>query len=442
MRLIVHHTLHHFCILLALVLCLMARAMSTPIHPAGVAERETTISLNFQDVPVRQLLQMMADHRQDNLVLSDAVQGHITLHLKDVPWSQAMDSILTMKGLAYLRQGNVMMVAPKAELADGLPSRASLQTRVIPVRYAKATELAALLAGTEGQPGLLTEQGALHVDDRTNALIVKDVADSLDSLLLIIDRLDQPVRQVQIEARIVSMNEKDTADLGVRWGMLDTNGSVTVGGSIEGNLATLNGGDGTLAVDDFLNVNLGAQPGAARIAFQVARLGDQLLDLELSALQAEDKAEIISSPRLVTTNKKMAYIEQGTEIPYLEAASSGAVSVSFKKAVLSLMVTPQITPGDKLILDLEVTQNKPGETVNTGTGQVVAIDTQRIGTQVLVDHGETIVLGGIFQHQSSQSVRKVPLLGDIPLLGSLFRQTLEREGRRELLIFVTPKILR
>ncbi|UTM57557.1 type IV pilus secretin PilQ [Photobacterium sp. CCB-ST2H9] len=437
--------MHHLCILLALFWCLSAGALATPLQSADLDDQENTISLNFQDVPVRQLLQMMADHRQDNLVISDAVQGNITLHLTDVPWSQAMDSILTLKGLAYRRQGNVMMVAPRAELAGGTAGQAesqtSLKTRVIPIRYAKATELAALLSGSEGQSSLLTAQGALHVDDRTNALIVKDVAESLESLLLIIDRLDQPVRQVQIEARIVSMNEKDTADLGVRWGMLENNGSVTVGGSIDSNLAALNS-DGTPDLNDFLNVNLGAQHGAARIAFQVARLGDQLLDLELSALQAEEKAEIISSPRLVTTNKKMAYIEQGTEIPYLEAASSGAVSVSFKKAVLSLMVTPQITPDDKLILDLEVTQNKPGETVNTGTGQVVAIDTQRIGTQVLVDHGETIVLGGIFQHQSSQSVRKVPLLGDMPLLGRLFRQTLEREGRRELLIFVTPKILR
>lgn len=441
-----------FCALFMLTYCMIsvlgtapAMAESEGASPAN----DKRLSLNFQDVPVRQLLQVMADHQQHNLVVSDEVQGNITLNLKDVLWSQALDIVLQMKGLAYQRHGNIMVVAPREAMAAQEPQTirqplqgGELKTEVILIRYAKATDLADMLAGKPGQSGLLTEYGALHVDDRTNALVVKEVADSMETLLAIIDALDKPVKQVQIEARIVSMNEKDITDLGVRWGMLDTSGSMTLGGSIEGNLAALGADNLEPDVSDYLNVNLGAQAGAARIAFQVARWGDQLLDLELSALQAEEKAEIISSPRLVTTNKKMAYIEQGTEIPYLEASSSGAVSVSFKKAVLSLMVTPQITPDDKLVLDLEVTQNKPGETVMTGTGEAVAIDTQRIGTQVLVDNGETIVLGGIFQHQFSQAVRKVPLLGDIPLLGSLFRQELERDTRRELLIFVTPKILR
>ncbi|MDO6706227.1 type IV pilus secretin PilQ [Photobacterium sp. 1_MG-2023] len=442
-----------YCILLALIwggglMPLSAVAASATADSA----HQKRISLNFQDVPVRQLLQVMADYQQTNLIVSDAVQGSITLHLKEVAWAQAMDHILRLKGLAYVRQENVMLVATPDELAHYAmetpehrltdSNSSALNTRVIPIRYAKATELADLLAGKAGQPSLLTASGALHVDDRTNALIVKDQVENLESLQGIITALDQPVRQVQIEARIVSMNERDMSDLGVRWAMSEIQGDLTIGGSIEANLATLNPEAGSPELHELLNVNLGAQAGAARIAFQVAKLGDQLLDLELSALQAEDKAEIISSPRLVTTNKKMAYIEQGTEIPYLEAASSGATSVSFKKAVLSLMVTPQITPDDKLVLDLEVTQNKPGESVNTGTGEAVAIDTQRIGTQVLVENGETIVLGGIFQHQFSQSVRKVPLLGDLPLIGTLFRQTMERDARRELLIFVTPKILR
>ncbi|WP_052729955.1 type IV pilus secretin PilQ [Photobacterium halotolerans] len=443
------HTFYALFRLAACMISVLATAVVMAESEAVSPVNGERLSLNFQDVPVRQLLQVMADHQQHNLVVADEVQGNITLNLKDVLWSQALEIILQMKGLTYQRHGNIMVVAPKMAMAAQASQvvrqplhGGELKTEVILIRYAKATDLADMLAGKPGQSGLLTEYGALHVDDRTNALVVKEVADSMDSLLAIIRALDKPVKQVQIEARIVSMNEKDITDLGVRWGMLDTHGSVTLGGSIEGNLAALGADSLEPDVSDYLNVNLGAQAGAARIAFQVARWGDQLLDLELSALQAEEKAEIISSPRLVTTNKKMAYIEQGTEIPYLEASSSGAVSVSFKKAVLSLMVTPQITPDDKLVLDLEVTQNKPGETVMTGTGEAVAIDTQRIGTQVLVDNGETIVLGGIFQHQFSQAVRKVPLLGDIPLLGSLFRQELERDTRRELLIFVTPKILR
>lgn len=215
-----------------------------------------------------------------------------------------------------------------------------------------------------------------------------------------------------------------------------------MGGSIESNLGSVGLLKDDVSVSDFLNVNLAAQKtGASSIAFQVAKIGDILLDLELSALQSESKAEIISSPRLVTTNKQTAYIEQGTEIPYLEASSSGAVSVAFKKAVLSLMVTPQITPDNKLVLDLLVTQDEPGKTVVTGIGEAVSINTQRIGTQVLVENGETIVLGGIYQHQVNKSVSKVPLLGDLPYLGALFRHSLEEMGKRELLIFITPKIV-
>lgn len=233
----------------------------------------------------------------------------------------------------------------------------------------------------------------------------------------------------------------------MRWGVSSNNGSFTVGGSIEGNhpsqITPYDDNGGNSAIDDYLNVNLGAtSPNASSIAFQVAKLGsDTLLDLELSALQQESKAEIISSPRLITTNKKPAYIEQGTEIPYLESSSSGATSVAFKKAVLSLKVTPQITPDNRLVLDLSVTQDRPGQVVKTGTGEAVAIDTQRIGTQVLVNNGETVVLGGIFQHSVSSTVDKVPLLGDLPVLGALFRRSYENVGKSELLIFVTPKVV-
>jgi type IV pilus assembly protein PilQ len=232
-------------------------------------------------------------------------------------------------------------------------------------------------------------------------------------------------------------------ELGVRWGFSSTNGSTTAGGSIESNLDQVGLLQGDSTVDDFLNVNLAASASnASSIAFQVAKLGsDLLLDLELSALQRESKAEVISSPRLITTNKKPAYIEQGTEIPYLESSSSGATSIAFKKAVLSLKVTPQITPDNRLVLDLSVTQDRPGEVVKTGTGEAVSINTQRIGTQVLVDNGETVVLGGIFQHNVTDTVDKVPLLGDLPLLGGLFRRSYQSMGKSELLIFVTPKVV-
>lgn len=410
------------------------------------------ISINFQDVPVRNVLQLIAEYNDFNLVVSDTVQGNVTLRLDDVPWPQVLDIILQAKGLDKRVQGSVVLIAPKLELAQSeqlaLEAKqkeqelASLRSAIIQVNYAKATDLAELLQGSADGISMLSGRGSLHVDARTNSLIVNDLAESIENVRDIVSALDIPVKQVHIEARIVSINEKDIDEIGVRWGVLSSSGSTTIGGSIESNLNSAGLLDGEATVDNFLNVNLAAtQAGASSIAFQVAKLGDILLDLELSALQAERKAEIISSPRLVTTNKQMAYIEQGTEIPYLEASSSGAVSVGFKKAVLSLMVTPQITPDDRLVLDLVVTQDKPGETVSTGTGEAIAIDTQRIGTQVLVNNGETVVLGGIYQHQINNSVRKVPLLGDLPVLGALFRHKLEELAKRELLIFVTPKIV-
>ncbi|WP_242446255.1 type IV pilus secretin PilQ [Photobacterium angustum] len=409
------------------------------------------ISINFQDIPVRNVLQLIADYNDFNLVVSDSVSGNVTLRLDDVPWPQVLDIILQSKDLDKRVRGSVLLVAPKAELTASehqvmeakrkQQELLSLRSDLIQVNYAKATDIAELLSGSTDGVGMLSERGSLHVDERTNALIIKDTPDNIRSIKDIVSSLDIPVKQVQIEARIVTINEGDIDELGVRWGVSKVNGDTTVGGSIEGNLASsgLLGEDAT--VDDFLNVNLGAGAGAASIAFQVAKLGNILLDLELSALQTENKAEIISSPRLMTTNKKTAYIEQGTEIPYLEASSSGATSVSFKKAVLSLMVTPQITPDDKLVLDLEVTQDNKGEDVPTGTGTAISINTQRIGTQVLVNNGETVVLGGIYQHSMTNVTRKVPLLGDIPVLGALFRHKMEQMGKRELLIFVTPKIV-
>ncbi len=420
------------------------------------------ISINFQDIPVRSVLQLIADYNDFNLVVSDSVSGNITLRLDNVPWQKALDIILESKGLDRRVDGSVILVAPKSELAKREQqqleqarmeeSLADLHSDIIKISFAKASDIANMIDG-DGELSMLSERGSISIDERTNALLIRELPENIVVIKEIVHSLDVPVKQVQIEARIVTVNEGDLEELGVRWGYRSSNGSFTSGASIESNLfasglyepsGDRNKGEGKqLPIDDFLNVNLAATAsGASSIAFQVAKLGaDTLLDLELSALQRESKAEIISSPRLITTNKKPAYIEQGTELPYLEASSSGATTVSFRKAVLSLMVTPQITPNNQLVLDLNVTQDRVGDVVKTGVGEAVAINTQRIGTQVLVNSGETVVLGGIYQHGVTSSVEKVPLLGDIPVLGALFRRSYEKTGKSELLIFVTPKVV-
>lgn len=311
------------------------------------------------------------------------MSGNLTLRVKEVPWPQLLDIILRMKGLEKRMDGSVLLVATAAEIAQLRQQKLEqekvtaelqpLESEIIAVRFAKAADIAALLSDSAATR-MLSERGAISIDSRTNSLLIRDVAINIQAIKAIIAKLDVPVKQVQIEARIVSLNEGDLQELGVRWGFSSTNGSHSVGGSIENNLANLNlYGDSDSSLDDFLNVNLAATSvNASTIAFQVAKLGsDTLLDLELSALQRESRAEVISSPRLITTNKQPAYIEQGTEIPYLEAASSGATSVNFKKAVLSLKVTPQITSDNRLILDLNVTQDRPGQVVKTGTGEAL-----------------------------------------------------------------------
>lgn len=425
----------------------------------SILDREgKLISINFQDIPVRNVLQLIADYNDFNLVVSDSVIGNLTLRLDGVPWQQVLGIILQVKGLDKRVDGNVILVAPRAELdlreqqvlekSKLEQELGELKSEIIKINFAKATDIADMIGG-DGTVSMLSDRGSITIDERTNSLLIRELADNISVIREIIESLDIPVKQVQIEARIVTVTEGNLDELGVRWGVSSTNGSFKVGGSIESNYPTIqpynsgDSGDDSSALDNYLNVNLGAaSPNASSIAFQVAKLGsDTLLDLELSALQQESKAEIISSPRLITTNKKPAYIEQGTEIPYLESSSSGATSVAFKKAVLSLKVTPQITPDNRLVLDLSVTQDRPGQVVKTGTGEAVAIDTQRIGTQVLVNNGETVVLGGIFQHSVSNTVDKVPVLGDLPLLGALFRRSYENVGKSELLIFVTPKVV-
>lgn len=406
------------------------------------------ISLDFQDVPVRQVLQIIAQVNGFNLVTTDSVTGNVTISLSDVPWDQALKMILRIKGLDQRMEGNILLIAPAEELAaretQMLENRrqakelAPLVTHHTQINYAKANDLAQILKSSDGS--VLSARGSVTVDDRTNTLIIKDSQDSINDALEMIEILDIPVRQVLIESRMVTVRDGVDEQLGVRWGFNDRQGDDAVSGSLNTaeTLAT-----GTVpAVDDRLNVNLPVQNPAGRIGFTIARLVDgTILDLELSALETENKGEIIASPRITVANQHEAYIEQGTEIPYVQATSSGATSVEFKKAVLSMTVTPHITPDNRIILDLIVTQDTRGETVSTGTGPAVAIDTQEISTQVLVENGETIVLGGIFQQTLTDTDTQVPLLGDLPGLGRLFRNSQQINDKRELLIFVTPKIL-
>ncbi len=406
------------------------------------------ISLDFQDVPVRQVLQIIAQVNGFNLVTTDTVTGNVTISLSGVPWDQALDMILRVKGLDKRLEGNILLIAPTEELTaretQALQSKkqvsdlAPLSTVNISVNYAKAANLATILKSSEG--GILSERGTVTVDERTNTMLIRDTLPSIDEARKMIDALDIPVKQVLIESRMVTVLDNVDEELGVRWGLSDRESDSGVSGSIEG-AETIAGGS-IPSIDDRLNVNLPVSGATGTIGFQIASLVDgTILDLELSALESENKGEIIASPRITVANQQEAYIEQGTEIPYVQATSSGATSVEFKKAVLSLRVTPQITPDNRIILDLVVTQDTRGETVSTSTGDAVAIDTQEIKTQVLVENGETIVLGGIFQQTSTDNVSKVPLFGDLPFLGVLFRNTSEFQEKRELLIFVTPKII-
>jgi len=407
-----------------------------------------SLSLNFQSISVRTVLQIIADYNDFNLVTSDTVEGDITLRLDDVPWDQALDLILQTKGLDKRIEGNILMIAPSEELAiresqqlknmQEVKELAPLYSEYLQINYAKATDIAELLKSDDSS--LLSTRGSVAVDERTNTLLVKDTEDTLENVHRLIEVLDIPIRQVLIESRMVTVKDDVSEELGIRWGVTDQQGDKGTSGSLEGAESISNGI--VPALVDRLNVNLPASTGSARVAFHVAKLADgTVLDMELSALEKEDKGEIIASPRIMTSNQKAAYIEQGVEIPYLEASSSGAATVSFKKAVLSLRVTPQITPDNRVILDLEITQDSQGKVVSTPLGSAVSIDTQRIGTQVLVDHGETIVLGGIYQQQLINRVSKVPVLGDIPFVGFLFRSTTDENNRQELLIFVTPKII-
>ncbi|WP_108445235.1 type IV pilus secretin PilQ [Halomonas denitrificans] len=397
------------------------------------------ITLNFQDIEVRSVLAIIADFTGLNLVASDSVTGRVTLNLQDVPWDQALDLVLKSHGLASRQEGNVIVVAPAAELAnlerqelesrEQLETLAPLETEYIQVKYAKASDLAALLQDASGF-GLLTDRGRVAVDPRTNTLLVQDTAEQIDTIMATLDRLDIAVRQVQIEARIVIARDSATRELGINWGLSSPDrigdGRFDVAGAADGSVD--NGG---------LTVDMGGS-AASSTAFSFGYLsGDILLDLELRALESEGKSQTISQPRVITANQSTAIIKQGTQIPYQEAASSGATNVEFEEAVLALEVTPQITPDNRIIMDLVINNDTVGELFNG----VPSIDTNEIQTQVLVDNGETVVLGGILTTEEVRSLLKTPFLGDLPVLGNLFRYTENTNDKVELLVFITPRIL-
>ncbi|MFQ3206041.1 MAG: type IV pilus assembly protein PilQ [Glaciecola sp.] len=426
----------------------------TPLTQEEVQQANNTtyegkpISLDFQDVPVRQVLQIIAQVNGFNLVTTDTVNGNVTISLSGVPWDQALDMILKIRGLDKRLEGNILLIAPTEELSaretqqlqskQQVQNLAELKSAHIEINYAKADEIATILKTSDG--GILSNRGSVTVDARTNTILIRDTLESIDEARRVINALDIPVKQVLIESRMVTVRDNVDQQLGVRWGFTGTSGDNSVSGSLIG--ADASGRGSVPDIGDRLNVNLPVSSAAGSIGFQIANVLDgNILDLELSALEAENKGEIIASPRITVANQQEAYIEQGTEIPFVQATSSGATSVEFKKAVLSLKVTPHITPDDRIILNLVVTQDTRGDTVSTSTGPAVAIDTQEISTQVLVENGETIVLGGIFQQVSTNDVSKVPLLGDIPYFGNLFKTTSTIEQKRELLIFVTPKII-
>ncbi len=421
------------------------------------------LSLNFQDIEVRAVLQILADFTGLNVVVSDSVQGNITLRLKNVPWDQALDIILKTKGLSMRENGNVLLIAPTEEIAareklelEALQATEELEplrSELVQVNYAKADEIAELIKS--GETTILSPRGTINVDPRTNTMIVQDITSKIVEVRELVNDLDRPVRQVMIDSRVVVADDDFSKELGVRWGFAGSVGAQSSSGGTSGSTAgsersaqaNRNGvdvADAGIGLAERLGVNLGTTRSPfGRIGLTI--LGtDYIVDLELSALQAEGRGEVLSNPRVVTTNRKQATIEQGVEIPYQEASSSGATSVSFKKAVLALDVTPQITPNDRVIMDLVVKKDTVGENVPSGTvgGFIPSIDTREVETQVLVNDGETVVLGGIYERSQVEDVDKVPFLGDLPGLGQLFRRNFIQDDKAELLIFVTPKIVR
>ncbi|MCW8883856.1 MAG: type IV pilus secretin PilQ [Motiliproteus sp.] len=402
------------------------------------------LSLNFQDIDIRSVLQIIADVTDMNLVVSDTVGGNITLRLKNVPWDQALELVLKTKSLDKRIIGNVMMVAPAAEIAERerfeletnkqVAELAPLSTIFLQVNYAKASDLVALLSTEQG---LLSERGSIKSDPRTNLLLIQDTDKNISKVRRALKKLDIPVRQVMIEARIVTVTTDASKELGVKWGasyVNDSNRNVIIGA----NASDVSGAGGpTQTLPTNLNVDLGATSiGASALAIGIGT-NSSLLQFEISALESDGQAETVSQPKIITANGKSAKILSGDEIPF-QTVEDSEVNIEFKEVVLSLDVTPQITPDNRIILDLKVNQDSVGEELPNGE---VGIVTNEVETQVLVKNGETVVLGGVFKNESSQSIAKVPFFGDLPLVGNLFKRRENSNSKTELLVFITPKIV-
>lgn len=440
------------------------------------------LSMEFQDVEIRSVLDILAQFTEMNIVANDSVTGNITLRLINVPWDQALDIILKSKNLGKRENGNVILVAPATELAEqeareleaqqAVESFAPLRTEYIRLSYAKAQDVLTLISQGSGSSGssiggtggianrandnntLLSDRGTVTVDERTNTLIIKDVANSIENIRTLIGKIDIPVRQVMIEARIVSATDSFSKEIGVRWGILSNgaanNRSLLVGGSnqtladlkdFDIETTTINGQTVSypsydITRPDNLNVDLGVDNPAGSIAFGLLSLSDVMLDLELSALQADNRGEVISTPKVLTADKQTAKVSSGTQIPYQEASASGATTTSFREAALSLEATPNITPDGKIGLQLLITNGTP-----VFTNGIVAINEDSISTNVTVEDGQTVVLGGIFRNRTNNGVDKVPFLGDLPYIGRAFRKDVRNNNKEELLIFVTPKLI-
>lgn len=438
------------------------------------------LSMEFQDVEIRSVLDILAQFTEMNIVANDSVAGNITLRLINVPWDQALDIILKSKNLGKRENGNVILVAPATELAEqeareleaqqAVESFAPLRTEYIRLSYAKAQDVLTLISQGSGSTGgasssgianrandnntLLSDRGTVTVDERTNTLIIKDVANSIENIRTLIGKIDIPVRQVMIEARIVSATDSFSKEIGVRWGILSNgaanNRSLLVGGSnqtladlkdFDIETTTINGQTVSypsydITRPDNLNVDLGVANPAGSIAFGLLSLSDVMLDLELSALQADNRGEVISTPKVLTADKQTAKVSSGTQIPYQEASASGATTTSFREAALSLEATPNITPDGKIGLQLLITNGTP-----VFTNGIVAINEDSISTNVTVEDGQTVVLGGIFRNRTNNDVSKVPFLGDLPYIGRAFRKDVRNNNKEELLIFITPKLI-
>lgn len=397
------------------------------------ASAESSVSMAFEDSPIPRVLQALADHQQLNVVIAPGVTGNLSLRLADIPWQQALDIVLRMGKLSVERNGNVLMVFPAdhleslqkerddrvAEQAQKLP----LHNLSVALQYADATEVAASVLAQRGT--LLSTRGSVTVDKRTNTLLIRDTEEALAQLEPWVKELDLPLAQVQLAAHIVTISSEHLQALGVNWGLG------------EGDAVNK-----TLRLNNF-NVGLPVDTPAINAGFHLARLNGRLLDLELIALEQESQVEIIASPRLFTAHQQTASIKQGTEIPYqVSSGASGSTSIEFKEAVLGMEVTPDILRAGRITLNLKISQNMPGQTIKQGdNGEALAIDKQEIQTQVTVADGETIVLGGIFQQQKKNSNRQVPLLGEVPVFGHLFRNHTQQHTRRELVIFITPTLI-